>query len=671
MTIVWPSPRTLLGWVIGTLTLCVAHTTSAQVRWGLGRWQGESTFFLDWENQDDKRSQTKYETILFQERVGLRNVGAFIVDPRFLTLNLGGSFGLSQEDGIAVTNNSLRVGNGTLSDYAFEGLFLSDKPSPVTLFANRSQNTLSQGFGGRSDVTFESRGATFELREDSFLKDYGILNFSSLLDVHQEFLKEDSAVFGSPFLRDESRNIVRYHAQKGGETSDFDLRYELNDVTDPLNPTNVFDSNTVRALHSIDFGPTLNRRLDSIFYYFDRTGSAPGSYLSIDEGLHLDHSSNFATDYRYNFSQSDLDAGVTTTNAASIGLLHQLYRLLTSTLVARGTRQDLPTGAKTIYGGYAGLDYRRSLPWNGQFFLNTSGGYQVDDNNFTASSVDIVDEPHTAPPVFGAGAGFTLNNSFVQTDTIVMVDVRGGSRLPTVLNVDYVLSQQGSLTEIIPLIGSAVIQPNDPLEVSYTYAVAPSLKYSTTTLGGRLGVDFPWVAASYEHALSDQTRLAGTPAPQFLINQNVDRFEFELRGQWNELRAQSTVAYEIENSTIVDFNAWRFGQLLSYQPRSDLIAQISGDQYFVDYPGQTRRSTSYLTRGSIDWFTPVGLSVSTFAGYREFHDTSVPSDELVDCGVRVRWTYQNLEVSPSLTWTDYLTRLNDVRGELRVTRHWF
>ncbi len=464
---------------------------------------------------------------------------------------------------------------------------------------------------------------------------------------------------------------MRYSGHKGGETSDVDLRYELNDVKDPLNPANVFDSHTVRAVHSMDFGPTLNRRLDSSFYYFMRAGSAPGSYLSVAEGLHLDHRSDFATDYRYNFSQSDSDAGVTTTNAASIGLFHQLYRHLTTTLNARGVRQDFPTGERTTYSGQAGLDYRRSLLWSGQFYANTSAGYQVDDNNFTSSQLDVVDEPHTAPPVFGAGAGFTLNNPFVLTDTIVMYDVQGGSRILTVLKVDYVLSQEGSLTKIIPLPGSLRIHPEDPLEVSYAFAVDPSLKYSTTTLGAKTGVDFPWIAASYEHLLSDQTALAATASPQFLIDQNLDRFEFELRHQWNAVRAQSTVGYEILNSTIVNSNAWRFGQLLSYQPRADLVAQISGDQYLVDYPGESRRSNSYLIRGTVDWFAPLGLSVSTFAGYREFHDTAIPSDEIVDCGVRLRWAYQNLDVSPSFTWTDYRSRLTDVRGELRITRRWF
>jgi hypothetical protein len=649
----------------------MTYPAHAQVPCGLGRWQGKGTFFLDWERQDDQNAGRTYQTILSQERLGWRNVGTFIVDPRLITLDVGGSFGLSQENGLSQDGSSLRVGNGTLYDYAFDGSFLSDKPYPFTLFANRNQSTLAQGFGGRSDVTFESRGAIVELREGNGLEDYGWLNFSSLLDVRREILDEDSAVFGSPFRRDETRNIVRYRGHKGGETSDFDLSYELNDVSDPLNPTNVFDSHTVRALHSLDFGPTLNRRVDSLAYYFERTGSAPGHYISADEALHIDHHRDFATDYRYAFSQSDSTAGEVTTNAATVGLVHSLYRRLLTTLNARGTRQDLPSGDKTIAGGYATFGYKRSLPWAGEAFVDTSGGYQVDDNNFTESAIDVVDEPHVAPPVLGAGAGFVLDNTFVQIDTIVVVDVRGGSRLPTTLNVDYVISQEGPSTKIIPLPGSPVIQPNDPLEVSYTYNVDPSVQYATTTLGARLGVDFPWVTASYEHALSDQSRLAGTTTRGFLLDQNVDRFRMDVKGQWNGVRAQSGVAYEILRSTLVDSNAWRFGQSLAYQLRPDIIAQISGDQSFVEYPGAARRSDSYLVRGALDWFGATGLSVSTFAGYRAFRDTSVPRDELVDAGVRLRWTYRSLEIAPSFTWADYMNRLTDMRGELRITRSLF
>ncbi len=671
MTKVWISLRSTPGWVTAALILCATHAANAQARWGLGRWQGEGTFFLDYEKQDNKSLQMKYETILFQERLGLRNVGAFILDPRFLTLNLGGSFGGSQEDALVSGTTPLRVGNGTLYDYDFDGLFLADEPYPVRVFATRTESVLTQGFGGRSDTSVESHGGTFEMRDNSFLKDYGLLNFASFLDVHQEVLNEDSSVFGTPFKRDETRNVVAYHATKGGENSDADLRYEFNDVNDPDNPTDIFDSHTIYATHSLDFGPTLNRRLDSVFYYFTRSGAQPGSYTSFDEGLHIDHNTDLATNYRYDFSRSDSDPGATTTNAASFSLLQNLYRTLISTVDVRGMRQDFPTGNRTTYGGQGGLDYHRALPWSGQLFATTYLGYQIDDNSFSSSQIDVVDEPHTAPPVFGAGAGFDLNNPFVLTDTIVMVDVRGGSRLPTVLNVDYEIVPDGSLTKIVPLPGSPVIRPGDPLQVSYAFNVDSSIKYSTTTLNARTGVDFPWFAVAYEHALSDQTRLAGTPSPQFLINQNLDRFKLELRHEWDRFRAQSSVAYEILRSTVVDSNALRFDQILMYQPRPDLVVQFNGDQYFVDYPGQHRRTDSYLARGTIEWFTPVGITVSTFSGYRAYQDTGVPSDQIIDTGVRARWTYHRFEISPAFTWTDYRNRLTDVHAELRITRHLF
>ena len=667
----WASQRSALGWLIVGMTLCVAGTATAQARAGLGRWQGDGTFFLNWENQDDKRLRTKYETILLQERVNLQNRGAFILDPRFLTLDLGGSFGASQEEDLGTTNSPLRVGNGTLYDYVFDGLLLSDQPYPVRFFATRNQTILTQGFGGQANTSVESRGGTVELREGNFLKGYGLMNVSSFLDAHQEFLKEDSSVFGTRFRRDESRNVVNYRLSKGGETSDADLRYEFNDVHDPFNPINVFDSHALHATHSIDFGPTLNRRLDSAFYYFTRTGLAPGSFVSADEALRLDHNSDLASTYRYDFSRSDSDTGVITTNAANLGLLHSFYRTLTTTLDAKGMRQDFPMGERTVYGGQGGFDYRRSLPWGGNLFAGTYLGYQIDDNKFSSSRIDVVDEPQTAPSVFGAGAGFTLNNPFVLTDTIVVVDVRGGSRLPTLPHVDYEITSQGSLTMIRPLPGSAVLQPGDALAVSYAFNVDSNIKYSTVTANVRLALDFAWVAASYEHTLSDQTRLAGTPSPHFLINQDVDRFKLDVKRQWNGVHAESSVGYEILSSTVVDSNTLRFGQLLTYQPRADIIAQLSGDQYFVDYPGESRRSQSYLVRTTIDWFTTLGLTVSAFSGYRAYHDTAVPSDEILDAGVRMRWIYERMEVSPSFTWTDYRTRLNDVRGELRVTRHFF
>lgn len=640
-------------------------------RWRLGRWHAKGSFLVDWESQDDRRSQNKYETLVFQERVSLRNVGAYVVDPRLLTLDLGGSFGLSQEKGLSVQDTPLRVGDGILYDYDLDAFLLADRPYPITVFANRNQRTLAQGFGGRSDVVFESRGGIFELREDSFLEDHGIRHFSSMLDVHQELRDEDSLVFGSPFRRDETRNIVRYRAHKGGERSDFDLRYEFNDVNDKVNPFNVFDSHTLRALHSIDFGPIFNRRLDSVLYHYSRTGSGAGNFTSLDEALHFDHWADLSTDYRYNFSRSDSDVGVTTTNSGSATLRHLLYDHLTTTADVHGTYQDLPNGEKSIYGGRAGFDYRRSLPWDGFLFADLHGGYQVDDNNFTSSRIDVVDERHLAPPVLGGGAGFALDNTFVLEETVVIFDVEGGSRLPTELNLDYILDTQGNITRVIPLAGSPVIRPGDALEVSYSFAVDPSVQFSTTTLHAGIGVEFPWFGLSYEHYLSDQHRLSGEATEDFLIDQNSDRVALDVHHDWGTVQAQARVAYEVLSSTLVDSRTWRFSQVLAYQPRADVNARITGDQYWTEFPSEDRNTESYLVRANIDWVSAAGFSVSPFAGYSAYRDTGTQNEEIIDAGIRMHWTYRSIEISPSFTWSDYRRRLNDVRAMLQITRRFF
>lgn len=671
-----PQCRRALGWiafawVVAGLWPGLARPAVAQILWSRGQWHAEGSFFLDWEDQNDMRSQLRYNTILFQERLGLHGVGAWVIDPRVISMNLGGSFGLSNEDGINVTDTPLRVGNGTLYDYALDTFILSESAYPVTVFANRVENLLNQGFGTQSDDTFESHGAILELRENSILEDWGWLGFTSLLDVHQERNRENSLTFGSPFNIDEHRNVVRYRAHKGGEFSDFDLRYELNDVADPLNPINTFNAHTLRAQHSLDFGPTLNRRVDSNFYYFTRTGSTPGDYVSLDELLRLDHNADFWSDYRYGFSRSNTTSGTTMTNAAVLEVNHRLFQRLTSTFSAGAARQDYSVGDKTSYGARGGAYYRRPLGWNGELFVDVFGGYQIDDNHFTASTIDVVDEPHVAPPVFGSGQGFELDNNFVQTDTIVVVDVRGGSMLPTQVNIDYVIVPQGSLTEIVPLPTSPVIRPGDPLLVSYSYTVDPSLKYSTATLNARLGVDFPWGTASYVHYLSNQNALGGTSAPDILIDENSDVFKVDLRGQWDGLRAQSTIAYGILHSTLIDSRGWQLNQVLSYQMGPDLLAQLGGDEALVDYPGQNRNSQSYLVRANLDWFTPLGLNLSPFTGYRSYQDSAVPSDQIFDIGVLARWVYRDLEVTPSIAWTDYRGRLSSVQAQLRIVRHLF
>lgn len=94
--------------------------------------------------------------------------------------------------------------------------------------------------------------------------------------------------------------------------------------------------------------------------------------------------------------------------------------------------------------------------------------------------VPVLDEPHAAPPFFGPGIGFVLNNPSVVASTIVMYNARGGARIPATLGTDYEIQVNGQQTEIVILPATVVIQPGDPLLVSYSYSTAPAAGISAT-----------------------------------------------------------------------------------------------------------------------------------------------------------------------------------------------
>src|ERR1019366_4930884 len=127
----------------------------------------------------------------------------------------------------------------------------------------------------------------------------------------------------------------------------------------------------------------------------------------------------------------------------------------------------------------------------------SDGRYEIDQDHISGP-IAVVDEQHTAPPFFGPGIGFTLNNPFAVTASIVMFDTRGGARIPTTAGVDYTIVSQGQLTQIVILPTTVVILPGDPLTVSYSYVVAPNGRYSTTTWSAGAGVTFGWMAFHFE-----------------------------------------------------------------------------------------------------------------------------------------------------------------------------
>ena len=644
---------------------------------GLGTWDGalEAGFAWDRQETNGNGSSDTWRRTRYDERLTIRNTGAYYVDPRLVSTSFSGTFGLVQEQDHFSTGDSST--SGTLLGYTFNTVFLSEKPYSATTFASLNQNVRSLDFGGRTEYSFENRGATFRLREDSVLQDLGVPYFTSTLGARQEHTKEETTNQGQTFKRDETRWIANYEGNKGFETSDLHVRYEFVDQQDKELPTNTFQSQTADLDYSLDFGENLNRRWTSRLHYFTRNGLAGSTYLSADEELKIDHYKNLFTDYRYLLTRFENEPGttttqnsVTTTQTAIAKIQHQLYRSLTETGTIGATLQDLPNGEHKTYAGQVNFDYDRALPWNGRITAGTAARYQIDDIQLDTSTIDVVDEPHTAPIPLGGSAGFLLNNPFVIVSTIVMVDARGGARLPTTLGVDYVIISEGDFTKIVPLATSSVIQAGDPLLVSYTYSVPQNLKYSTVFWRANLNVDFRWIGVFLSHEQSDQTLLSGQDNG-FLTNRRLDTARLELRGDWERIRGSASAQYQALDSTQVAYTSWEYGQFLTVLPMPGLVLNLSAHEAFFDYTIPKRVSTRLSTRGDLTWTPLPSLFVNVYAGLRSSEDSELPSESVREAGVRIRWTYGKVEVVPNFRWVEFErgpTRNTDTSFDVRVIR---
>lgn len=640
----------LLGGIMEAAVVLFSHEACAESVFGLGRWGGEVELGYGQDRQVSRspgNPDLEFNRLRYDERLSVRNQGFFIVDPRLFTGNLGLTVDLFQEHDRFDGNKEYQ--NGKLTGYDFDAGILSAKPYTATIFANRNENVSSTEFGGRSEVTFESHGASLRLQEDSFLRDWGGPYLNAILSTREEHTLESTTSLAQRFTRDETRNITTLEANKGFVDADLRFRYEQTDVVDQVRPQSAFQTQAANLNYSLDFGSTRNRRWDSSVYYLDRTDGSQATFLTIDERLRIDHHQDLFTDYRYQFLSNDTQFGTTTMQTGTIRAQQRLYKNLTTNYTVQGQTQDFPGGNRSNYAGQADLSYRRSLTPDHQVFTRLGGRYQHDDSNLAVSRVNVVDEPHTAPSSFGGGVGFTLNNPFVISSSIVVLD---SSRIAATPGVDYDIVQEGDSTKIVPIFGNPVIQTNESLFVSYAFEVAPSIEYSTVSWWLSGGIDFRWIALSFSHEVSDQTLLAGRDG-RFLEDRRSDSIQSEVRGDWGSVQARAGATYLTLDSTRLAYNRWQFSQFLSYRPRFDLLLSLVAEQSFTDFKLPERQSDTQYVRLSLDRFAPSGWYSTVYASQRILNDSEIPSETLREAGLKARRTYGKLSIVPSLTWTDH------------------
>ncbi len=650
--------------------------TECAAQWlTLGEWGGTYESLIDYARQDTvtRNSQpNRFQNVLSENKIFLRNSGASIYDPRLITFSLGGTFGLSQN--WLMEDSGTQSRQGTLWGYDFLANILPEKDLSLDLFADRNQSVFSGALAGRIDVITENRGARLLSRR---------LYIPSTLTFRQELQDEESQSGGAVSRRRDRRNILTYEGQRGWIDGEMSLQYELVDFVDQISPALNYKSHEGTVSNNLDFGAELNRHWSSRLHFFARSGVANLTNLNADEFLRIDHTERLETQYRYSLNRIETTGGASTANLASFTLRHRLYESLMTNLGLDANFQKLPGGERDTYGGLLDFDYTKRLPAEGRLDIRLGGQLHYDSNRFRGTESFVPQESHGVATPFALA--IPLNNPFVIVASIVVTKIAFGPLPigciapvgpPTLLLLgrDYTVQAIGDITEIQPQPCTATapgINPGDTIAVDYRFSVSPSLSYTTNTWHLNMGLDYRWIRPYFIHEQTNQTLLSGRDG-RFLDNQRSDTFGTELRYEGQRLRASLLGEYRIFASDRVSYNSVRSNQFLGWAILPDLNLTLTASEALSNYSRPSSRETRLLnSRATVSYRWDADIFSDAFIGMGIFDDTLTLRERTAEAGLRVRWLYRRVEILPSLEFHDRRrgdTDTRDFRAMLRIIR---
>ncbi len=671
------------GLGIGLVALFFLTTPAAGQGLRLGKWDGSVELLADFSDVEvdtagPPRTSSETENKRTEERITLRNTGAYVLDPRFITLSLGVTWGRSQEDTESQSNGTSFEDDrdADLSGFdLFAGFLPGNDTFAANVFANRNKFIQTRELAGSTDVDVENRGVTFFAKR---------LPLPSTLTIRQELDDEEARTGPIVTATDERRDIVTYEGRRGWENKQMVLRYESIDKSDEVRPELDFESEEANVFTSVDFGPELNRRWDSRIRLFSREDFSEEDRLDVDQFVQIEHSERLRTHYRYFLLDTDRPGGETTTQTASFTLNHQLYESLTTEVRIDVRDESFDDGERDLYNARVNLGYSKRLPREGRLFadLLVSTGEEEDDFD----EAFVAQEQHTFATPFALPEA--LDNPNVIASSVDVTKIVNGPPvpgcgvfpvpIPLVEGVDYTLQTVGSTTEIAPLPCSLTtpgINPGDTIAVDYrfTRGGAP-VTFTTDNLRAGVSVDYGWIRPFFSYERRDQDLVSGSD-DSFLTDEDSDTIGVELRYARARLRARFLFEREDFESDDQAFEIVRADQFLRYSFKPGLWLTVNGRQSFKDFSFPVDRETDVKTvRATLTYARNTNLYVDVFAGVEDFEDTLVPDERTAELGVQARWRYGKLEVNPSLKVIDVErgdTDSRETRAFVRVIRRFF
>jgi len=689
------------GGGVGLILLAVVQTSFAQSlplvpTWlqgwfsgftvGLGDWSGSLGLqYMHGEQTTSTANAGSFgnKTNTYGEMLRISNAGFYVLSPLLFTGGLSADLQLTQDTSTGAGADSALTGK-TIG-YAFDGTFLSQKSYPVNVFARKTQIQLVQDYGARVVGLTTGKGIVFNLHQDSILNDMGYPWTEGVLELSQEGNQTTTTSFDRTQTTDEQLKTVRMRATKGFETADLTFDYYANNRQSALAEQVPFKSQLANLSYSLDFGPTLNRRLDSTLSYQARQGDGESTSISSSNQLQLGHRKNLSSSYGYTVTQQTADDATVLSQSANAAVSHQLYRNLSTNLGINAGNRSLTGGSSRNYGGTISQAYQHSVPGDGSFSANWSRGYGIQKSAGDVSEIPVIEEKHLVTQPLTNRVGFKTSRDNVVTSKPVRVYyyiVATAILQLLTEGADYTLETRGNQTWIIPEPTSLwFVGAPDPIELraSYNYQVDPNASSTTQSKGYGFGLDYGWINGSFGKNQSIETP-QGVTGTRFLQNSEQQFVQIGLRGDIRETQTSADFTYETSLATNEVKNQIKLTGVLTwdnvYEMQDSVNIQIHQSKYTLP---DVRTSRLLAAQATLQWPEQT-LRLSLFANHSAYFAPGLRTDSTLSVnsslywrsesgwrhGVGVDWARRQRDTAPAEFLVQLKTRSSAVLGKLTL-----
>lgn len=535
--------------------------------------------------------------------LGLDMVGS-VYHPNLLQYTFGTETGFGWQEldtrgPAAAAFTGTRQEQGLLQQYNGQFTFLPQKPYTTTLFVNKASSFREVDFFNRITVDSQGYGGYAGYSR-------GPVPFT-ISAVHQE--EVERGLQRNLSTKEDTLSLnARHERSPGGTTT---LSYTLNQFNrqQPSVPTDTGLNHTVSLFDNSVLGK--NDRLGfstSLFYNRLNRLVLPSSSFSAQESVVLKHTKTLESQYTYSFDTRSSGAVDTGNQRGRALLRHHLYDSLVSSVDFEAQNFESQSSETSLaskgYGFGWSENYTKRLGSWGRLGLGYSWRGSQEDRESTGRFQQILNEQHA----LSDRVITFLAQPLVIRSSIRVTDPSGTTIYQELL--DYLIIEQGSLTEIKRVPGTTRILDGGAVAVDYRVVASPTTSFSTFANQAQIRLDlFNRLLGVY-----GRVNLVDHDGGETVILQEIADKVAGVDVTWRWLHAGSE--YEIFDSNLAPFNSLRVFETLTFEPAGSATLNFDFGQSHQLFRDTGVSQMSYHFIGRFKWRITYGLSYELEGGVR-------------------------------------------------------